>query len=108
MDAVTETTGKYYPVRDSCDKDGDPAEKCVYTQALFYQSYTFISNIIFLTKEKSQINLFKHLQKINVYNKNKNMKQTIKLRESELKRMIAESAKRVLREYGNDIEDKPQ
>lgn len=44
MDAVTETTGKYYPVRDSCDKDGDPAEKCVYTQALFYQSYTFISN----------------------------------------------------------------
>ena len=40
MDAVPETTGKYYPVRDSCDKDGDPAEKCVYTQALFYQSYT--------------------------------------------------------------------
>lgn len=36
------------------------------------------------------------------------MKQTIKLRESELKRMIAESAKRVLREYGNDIEDEPQ
>ena len=36
------------------------------------------------------------------------MKQTIKLRESELKRMIAESAKKVLREYGNDIEDKPQ
>lgn len=33
------------------------------------------------------------------------MKQTIKLRESELKRMIAESAKRVLREYGRDIDD---
>ena len=44
MDAVTETTGKYYPVRDSCDKDGDPAEKCVYTQALFYQSYVSASS----------------------------------------------------------------
>ena len=32
------------------------------------------------------------------YNKNRNMKQTIKLRESELKRMIAESVKRVLNE----------
>ena len=44
MDAVPETTGKYYPVRDSCDKDGDPAEKCVYTQALFYQTYVSASN----------------------------------------------------------------
>lgn len=34
-------------------------------------------------------------------NKNRNMKQTIKLRESELKRMIAESVKRVLKESGN-------
>ena len=32
------------------------------------------------------------------YNKNRNMKRTIKLRESELKRMIAESVKRVLNE----------
>ena len=32
------------------------------------------------------------------YNKNRNMKQTIKLRESELRRMIAESVKRVLNE----------
>ena len=32
----TTTSGKYYPVRDSCDKDGDPAEKCVYTEALYY------------------------------------------------------------------------
>ena len=33
------------------------------------------------------------------YNKNRNMKQTIKLRESELKRMIAESVKRILNEH---------
>lgn len=32
-------------------------------------------------------------------------KQTIKLRESELKRMVAESVKRILREYGRDIDD---
>ena len=43
MDAVTETTGKYYPVRDSCDKDGETVGKCVYTQALFYQSYVSAS-----------------------------------------------------------------
>lgn len=39
------------------------------------------------------------------YNKNRNMKQTIKLRESELKRMIAESVRRVLREHSRDIDD---
>ena len=44
MDAVTETTGKYYPVRDSCDKDGETVGKCVYTQALFYQSYVSVSS----------------------------------------------------------------
>ena len=38
------------------------------------------------------------------YNKNKNMKQTIKLRESELKRVIAESVKRVINEVW-DIDD---
>lgn len=32
-------------------------------------------------------------------------KQTIKLRESELKRIVAESVKRILREYGRDIDD---
>ena len=35
------------------------------------------------------------------YNKNRNMKQTIKLRESELRRMIAESVKSVLNEIGD-------
>lgn len=35
------------------------------------------------------------------YNKNRNMKQTIKLSESELKRVIVESVKRVLKESGN-------
>ena len=39
------------------------------------------------------------------YNTNRNMKQTIKLRESELRRMIAESVKRVLREHSRDIDD---
>ena len=34
------------------------------------------------------------------YNTNRNMKQTIKLRESELRRMIAESVRRVLNEGG--------
>ena len=33
------------------------------------------------------------------------MKRTIKLRESELKRMIAESVKRVMREHSRDIDD---
>lgn len=33
------------------------------------------------------------------YNKNRNMKQTIKLRESELRRMITESVKRVINEW---------
>ena len=44
MIPVTETSGKYYPVRDSCEKDGDPADKCVYTQALFYQAYAPVSS----------------------------------------------------------------
>lgn len=39
MTVNQETSGKYYPVRDSCDKEGDPSEKCVLTDALFYQGY---------------------------------------------------------------------
>ena len=44
---------------------------------------------------------------IRIINTYRNMKQTIKLRESELKRMIAESVKRVLREsaFDDDLED---
>ena len=41
----------------------------------------------------------------NTIKEKRNMKQTIKLRESELKRMIAESVKRVLREHSRDIDD---
>ena len=37
MSENREKSGEYYPVRDSCDKDGDPAEKCILTDALFYQ-----------------------------------------------------------------------
>ena len=40
----TTTSGKYYPVRDSCDKDGDPAEKCVYTEALYYNTFVPVSS----------------------------------------------------------------
>lgn len=32
-------TGKFYPVRDSCMKKDDPAEKCLLTEALFYKGY---------------------------------------------------------------------
>ena len=39
------------------------------------------------------------------YNTNRNMKRTIKVRESELKQMIAESVKRVLMEHSRDIDD---
>lgn len=34
---VTTTSGKYYPTRDSCKKDGDPAEGCLTTDALYYR-----------------------------------------------------------------------
>lgn len=34
----TSVDGKFYPVRDSCDKEGDPAEKCLTTAALHYKS----------------------------------------------------------------------
>lgn len=44
MAPSTETSGKYYPVRDSCEKDGDPEDKCVYTQAYYYQSYIPVSS----------------------------------------------------------------
>ena len=30
--------GKYYPIRDSCNKFLDPKEGCVYTDALYYQA----------------------------------------------------------------------
>lgn len=44
LDMMTTKTGKYYPVSDSCNKDGDPEEKCVYTDALFYQTYASVSS----------------------------------------------------------------
>ena len=36
-EAISKTSGKYYPVRDSCKKDGDPEEGCLTTDALYYQ-----------------------------------------------------------------------
>lgn len=38
MDMDTTVSGKYYPVRDSCDKEDDPVDKCVYTEALYYKT----------------------------------------------------------------------
>ena len=40
---VTTTSGQYYPVRDSCKKDGDPAEGCLTTDALYYRATTTVS-----------------------------------------------------------------
>ena len=37
FDPSSRTSGKYYPVRDSCKKDGDPEEGCLTTDALYYQ-----------------------------------------------------------------------
>ena len=71
MNAVTETTGKYYPVRDSCDKDGDPAEKCVYTQALFYQTYASASsgpvNVKVSANSSTFVNQQYESQRTNIY-----------------------------------------
>ena len=36
-EAVSKTSGNYYPVRDSCKKDGDPEEGCLTTDALYYR-----------------------------------------------------------------------
>ena len=35
---VSSTSGKYYPVRDKCQKDGDPEEGCVLTGAYYYKT----------------------------------------------------------------------
>ena len=71
MDAVTETTGKYYPVRDSCNKYDDPAEKCVYTQALFYQSYVSASsgpvNVKVSANSSTFVNQQYESQRTNIY-----------------------------------------
>ena len=38
MMPVRNTTGHLYPIRDSCNRNGDPEEGCVYTDALFYNT----------------------------------------------------------------------
>ena len=71
MDAVTETIGKYYPVRDSCNKYDDPAEKCVYTQALFYQTYVSASsgpvNVKVSANSSTFVNQQYESQRTNIY-----------------------------------------
>ncbi|KAK8799572.1 hypothetical protein WA158_006121 [Blastocystis sp. Blastoise] len=37
MEQITWATGSYYPVRDSCDKDGDPEGGCKSAQVAYYK-----------------------------------------------------------------------
>lgn len=37
----TETSGSFYPMRDACNKKGDPAEGCVRTDAYMYKGYMY-------------------------------------------------------------------
>ena len=38
MYPTPENGGKYYPVQDACEKEGDPADKCVYTDGFYFAS----------------------------------------------------------------------
>ena len=38
MVPIRNTTGHLYPIRDSCNRTGDPEEGCVSTDALFYNT----------------------------------------------------------------------
>ena len=33
---ISQTTGLYYPTRDSCKQKGDPKEGCLTTEAMYY------------------------------------------------------------------------
>ena len=39
FEPYTETSGSYYPIRDSCAKKGDPSEGCLNTNAYMYKAY---------------------------------------------------------------------
>lgn len=58
MEPITTSTGAFYPVRDSCNRDGDPEEGCVYTPALYYKvdiPYSNTSLPFTLSQGKSSI-----------------------------------------------------
>ena len=38
MIPTPENGGQYYPVQDACDKEGDPVDKCVYTESFYFAS----------------------------------------------------------------------
>ena len=38
LETLTETSGNFYPVRDACNKKGDPTTGCKYTEALYYET----------------------------------------------------------------------
>ena len=58
MSAVTETPGKYYPVRDSCEKEGDPEEKCYTTQAMYYETVIPVGDVVSVYISQNGENLF--------------------------------------------------
>ena len=67
LEMDTTTSGKFYPVHDSCSKEGDPAEKCVYTEALYYKTFLPVSSgsstsvTIMSGKEKLVSKLFENM-----------------------------------------------
>ena len=36
MEVNTTIKGEFYPVRDSCKREGDPAEGCIETDSFYY------------------------------------------------------------------------
>ena len=36
MEEVYNTPGEFYPVRDSCNYEGDPKDGCIYTEGIYY------------------------------------------------------------------------
>lgn len=59
MPQTTATDGEYYPVRDSCKCDGDPAEGCYLTKALYYAANALLLNqkseVVVLGRNRSQV-----------------------------------------------------
>lgn len=53
----TERSGSFYPVRDTCDMEGDPKEHCIFTDALFYNTTIRLSSNydVIITNENSVI-----------------------------------------------------
>ena len=55
MPQTTATDGEYYPVRDSCKYDGDPAEGCYLTKAANALVLNQKSEVVVLGRNRSQV-----------------------------------------------------